>query len=285
MKILKSILIFLFGFAAGALALWMVAQNHIELRYYLLEHPTGNQPQVKVVAFIQAIAEDDWLAALGLWELQNSDAGGDLEKRREVIIDELIAADFDLEYKILRTKWWKTCCMPGVVCDSRSAGGARISVQFIDQEGQPFLYKFDDGKHYHLRLSLLDEVYYPPKPIQQPRIPLWCVGIWPKKKSMRRALKCDGVIVEKRNAMGEPEAPAPTDIIAIKAFIEAERQQTTSFDIVVSGKTLDLKPDQVREKLLAFKQAGATWWLEELYDQPEDTVFRKIQAGPLTWID
>lgn len=143
MKILKSILIFLFGFAAGTLALWMVAQNHIELRYYLLEHPTGNQPQVKVDAFIQAIAEDDRLAALGLWELQNSDAGGDLEKRREVIIDELIAADFYLEYKILRTEWWKTCCEPGVVCDSRSAGGARISVQFIDQEGQPFLYIFD----------------------------------------------------------------------------------------------------------------------------------------------
>ena len=143
MKILKPLLIFLLGFTAGALALWTVAQNHTELRYYLLEHPTGNQPQVKVDAFLQTITAGDQSAALALWEISNPEAHTALTERREHIIDELIAADFDLEYKILRTEWWKTCCMPGVVCDSRSAGGARISVQFIDQEGQPFLYKFD----------------------------------------------------------------------------------------------------------------------------------------------
>jgi hypothetical protein len=108
------------------------------------------------------------------------------------------------------------------------------------------------------------------------------VGIWPKKKSMRRVLKCDGVIVEKRNANGETEAAAPVDIAAIKAFIDAERQQTTPFDIVVSGKTIDLDPAQLREKMLEYKEAGATWWLEELYDQPEEAVFKKIQAGPPT---
>jgi len=59
--------------------------------------------------------------------------------------------------------------------------------------------QFDyEGKHYHLKLTHMDLQHYPPKPVQQPRIPLWSVGIWPSQKSMRRALKCDGLFVEKR---------------------------------------------------------------------------------------
>jgi general stress protein CsbA len=55
--------------------------------------------------------------------------------------------------------------------------------------------QFDyDGKHYQLKLTLVDEMHYPPKPVQQPRIPLWVPGIWPRKKSMQRVLKCDGVL-------------------------------------------------------------------------------------------
>ena len=112
MKIFKPILIFLFGFIAGALALWTVAQNHTELRYYLLEHPAGNQPQVKVDAFLQAIIAGDQSAALALWEISNPETHIALTQRREQIINELIAADFDPEYKILRTEWWRTCCEP-----------------------------------------------------------------------------------------------------------------------------------------------------------------------------
>ena len=38
--------------------------------------------------------------------------------------------------------------------------------------------QFDyDGKYYHIKLTLVDEMYYPPAPVQQPRIPLWCVGV------------------------------------------------------------------------------------------------------------
>lgn len=176
--------------------------------------------------------------------------------------------------------WMGWHAFPDEVTDNQTRAemlDETIDILTLFYQRKPFDY---DGKHYHLRLSLLDEVYYPPTPIQQPRIPLWCVGIWPRKKSMRRTLKCDGVIVEKRNSNGEPEAAAPDDIAAIKAFIDAERQQTTPFDIVVGGKTIDLDPTQMREKMLAYEEAGATWWLEELYDQSEDVVFRIIQDGP-----
>jgi peptide deformylase len=65
-----------------------------------------------------------------------------------------------------------------------------IEILTLLYQRRPFDY---DGKHYHLKLTLLDEMHYPPKPVQQPRIPIWVPGIWPRMKSMRRLLKCDGL--------------------------------------------------------------------------------------------
>ena len=52
--------------------------------------------------------------------------------------------------------------------------------------GQPFRH---DGKHYTVR-----EAYFnpPPPPVQQPRIPIWVVGDWPRMRSMRSVLRYDG---------------------------------------------------------------------------------------------
>jgi hypothetical protein len=141
--------------------------------------------------------------------------------------------------------------------------------------------QFDyDGKHYHLKLTLMDEMHYPPKPIQQPRIPLWAVGIWPRKTSMQRILKCDGIIPEKRSPEGEIEDITPTDIREIKAFVDSNRSLTTPFDIVMSGKTADLDPIQLQDQLLSWREAGATWWVEGLWGEPEETVIERIRRGP-----
>jgi len=141
--------------------------------------------------------------------------------------------------------------------------------------------QFDyDGRHYHLKLSLLDEMHYPPKPVQQPRVPLWVVGIWPRKKSMRRILKCDGIIVEKMNPAGKGEEVTPTDICEIKSYVVANRTLTTPFDIIVVGKTAGLGRAQVLEKLLSRKEAGLTWWIEDMIGEPEEQVIERIRQGP-----
>ncbi len=65
--------------------------------------------------------------------------------------------------------------------------------------------QFDyDGKHYHIKLTQLDTVHYPPKTIQQPRVPIWIPGVWPRKKSMKRVLKCDGLLPFKMSPEGKP---------------------------------------------------------------------------------
>ena len=55
--------------------------------------------------------------------------------------------------------------------------------------GSPFSY---EGKHYRLQ-----EAAFQLKPVQSPRIPIWVVAAWPRQKSMRRALRCDGIIPSK----------------------------------------------------------------------------------------
>ena len=54
--------------------------------------------------------------------------------------------------------------------------------------GQPFSH---DGEHYTVRPT---EFFPPPAPVQRPRIPIWVVGAWYRQRSMRRALRYDGLL-------------------------------------------------------------------------------------------
>ncbi len=141
--------------------------------------------------------------------------------------------------------------------------------------------KFDyDGKHYHVKLTLLDEQYYPPKPVQQPRIPIWVPLIWPREKSKQRILKCDGLFAEKWGADGKPEEVKPQDIREMKAHVEANRTLNTPFDIVIGGKTSKMEKAELRDKVLPLKEAGVTWWIEELWDASREMVIERIRQGP-----
>ncbi len=141
--------------------------------------------------------------------------------------------------------------------------------------------QFDyDGKHYHIKLTLMDEMHYPPKPIQQPRIPIWVPAIWPRRKSMLRALKCDGLLPEKRNPEGQIEEVNPADVRDMKSFIDINRTLGTPFDIVMSGKTHDLDKSRRQDVILSWVEAGATWWVEGLWDETKEAVIDCIRRGP-----
>jgi hypothetical protein len=152
-----------------------------------------------------------------------------------------------------------------------------IDILDLLYQRKPFDYT---GKHFHLKLTLLDEAYYPPKPIQQPRIPMWVPGIWPRMKSMRRILKCDGLLPQKMNAKGEFEEVTPDDLRQMKAYIDTNRALTTPFDIVVEGKTDGLSQSQVIEKIQEWAEAGATWWIEGLWEASEAQAANRLRQGP-----
>ncbi|MFZ5878554.1 MAG: hypothetical protein ACOY0R_04230 [Chloroflexota bacterium] len=146
LKKIGVLLVFLAGIIIGAGGLWLAIQNNTELRYLLLEKATASLPQSTIAAFVQSIVHNDKAAALKLWEVYDdptSEQQRALMKRREKVISDLLSAKIEPEYMVLHIEWWSTCCEPGVINDSRSAGGARIHVQFLDNNGKPMLYIFD----------------------------------------------------------------------------------------------------------------------------------------------
>ena len=144
--------------------------------------------------------------------------------------------------------------------------------------GQPFDY---DGRHYRVKLTALDPQYYPQRPVQQPRIPLWVVGAWPRMKSIRRALKCDGVLPVKQDAGGQMGAQTTSELAEARAYIEANRASDAPFDIVIEGSTAGLTPEERRARLDAWEQAGATWWIEGLWGASFEEAAARIREGLL----
>ena len=142
--------------------------------------------------------------------------------------------------------------------------------------GQPFNY---DGKHYHVRAT---QFHVPPLPIQQPRIPIWVVGAWYRKKSMARVLKYDGLLPNKMSDDGKPGLASPDDIRAMKKFIDENRAATTPFDIVVEGVTPGDDHAQAVLMVRPFADAGATWWIEAMWDAMDkpDLARARIAQGP-----
>jgi hypothetical protein len=143
--------------------------------------------------------------------------------------------------------------------------------------GKPFSY---NGEHYHV-----EEMTFLPEPAQTPRIPVWVVGAWPRKKSMQRTLRYDGILPSKMNDDGSFADMTPDDLRAMKVFIDEQRTLPTPFDIVIEGET----PGDNVEKAAAIVQpladAGVTWWLEAVWRTPESEsgaqgMRRRIMQGP-----
>jgi hypothetical protein len=75
-------------------------------------------------------------------------------------------------------------------------------------------------------------------------------------------------------------AVQPEDILAMKDFIEQNRSHAGPFDIVVDGQTIGLAPAAQRDKLQPWQAAGATWWLESLYQVSHEQAIERLLQGP-----
>jgi alkanesulfonate monooxygenase SsuD/methylene tetrahydromethanopterin reductase-like flavin-dependent oxidoreductase (luciferase family) len=159
----------------------------------------------------------------------------------------------------------------------------RVRAELLDEglevltglwSGQPFHY---DGAHYHL-----EEMTFLPPPVQSPRIPIWVVGAWPREKSMQRVARYDGLLPNKLNADGTQGEITPDDIRQMAAYVATHRTLTTSFDIVVEGRTPGDDPEKAAAQVRPWAEAGATWWMEAMWEAPNttDDLRTRIRQGP-----
>jgi alkanesulfonate monooxygenase SsuD/methylene tetrahydromethanopterin reductase-like flavin-dependent oxidoreductase (luciferase family) len=134
--------------------------------------------------------------------------------------------------------------------------------------GEPFSFS---GQHY-----VIDNATFLPRPIQEPRIPIWTSGMWPTKKPFRRAAKWDGVF-----PLGKEQDLLPEDIRAMRAYIDEHRESSEPYDVAVNGRVF--APDFTEEPVRArdHADAGVTWWVDAYWGNvPMERVRRGIRQGP-----
>jgi hypothetical protein len=138
-------------------------------------------------------------------------------------------------------------------------------------QGQPFNYS---GNHYHMQ-DVADAE--PPRPVQQPRIPIGVVGTWPHTNSMTRALKYDGLIPQGMHG----DSDAGYREFSVMMGVVSRRADETPFDVVIDYKVSQQQPRAEPNTLRRWSEAGATWWIEGLWEATEQTqVQQHILQGP-----
>ena len=110
--------------------------------HQLLEEALGQTPQRQISEYLSAVARGDRAAALELWRAPAPQQGG-LADRRDSVTDTLLSHNRGLEYQVLDTTWWRTCCESAVIDDPAQAGGARIRVAIGSGDGPETTYTFD----------------------------------------------------------------------------------------------------------------------------------------------
>ncbi len=127
------------------------------------------------------------------------------------------------------------------------------------------------GQYYEYQTGRLD-LSAAAAPVQD-RIPIWVVGVWPAPKSMRRALRCDGVIPQYRAT-----EPGPRDGAAVTAWL-AEHGAGTGFDVIADGETPADDASAAAATTASWAAAGCTWWLETRWEA-RDQMRARLAAGP-----
>lgn len=146
--------------------------------------------------------------------------------------------------------------------------------------GEPFSY---DGQY----VRVTDLVIAPP-PVQRPRIPVWPVAGVGSPRSLGRAARWDGAVLQRVRADGELDAPEVADAVAwlhrrrAEIAVAEPGRLGDRFDVVVEGVLPD-DPDAAAERLGPLEEAGVTWWVEARW-QPEtatpSALLERIRQGP-----
>jgi alkanesulfonate monooxygenase SsuD/methylene tetrahydromethanopterin reductase-like flavin-dependent oxidoreductase (luciferase family) len=150
--------------------------------------------------------------------------------------------------------------------------------------GQPYSYT---GKHYTVTPF---DFMPPPPPVQQPRIPIWVVGVCDSARSLARVARYDGLIPSARGADGKMGQATPSEIRAALDQVKGQHPTDSAFDVIVEGVTPVDDAARAAEIKAPWEAAGATWWLEAMWAAMPSTelsypdavaqVRDRIAAGP-----
>ena len=119
----------------------------------------------------------------------------------------------------------------------------------------------------------METVTFKPRPVQKPRVPIWCAGWWPKKAPFRRAARYDGVF-----PLGEKDRLKPEDFRNILDYVKEHRKTKGRFDLVLLGRSRG--EPHLDSWIRDYEDAGASWFVELIMGADYDKYAERISRGP-----
>jgi len=108
------------------------------------------------------------------------------------------------------------------------------------------------------------------------------VAVWPRPHSMRRVLRCDGIVPQ---FQPHDREGTPDDVLALRAWLD-ERGARADLDVVAQGETPAGDADGAAAQVVPWAEAGCTWWLETRWEMAHHSAERmrqvreRLTAGP-----
>lgn len=121
-----------------------------------------------------------------------------------------------------------------------------------------------------------------PRPLQQPRVPVWVAGVWPHRRPIERAARWDGAVIGWKVSAGQEVLMGADDLIALRSEIRRLRGSETNFDYIAGGASRVSDAEAQRELIRSMAEAGATWWTEYAgTGGPLEEIRARVATGPL----
>lgn len=124
-----------------------------------------------------------------------------------------------------------------------------------------------EGEHFDVDTTMR------PRPVQQPRPPIWVAGMWPNRRPFERAARWDGVFAMSA-ATAEVPLLRPDDVREVVAYVTERRETDAPFEVVTTGHW--------EHTAAEYEDAGATWLIQSWNAEPgwEGELRPRIEAGP-----
>ncbi|MDM7853972.1 LLM class flavin-dependent oxidoreductase [Cellulomonas alba] len=130
------------------------------------------------------------------------------------------------------------------------------SLEFLERALRGEKFSFDGAAHG------IEDAHFLPLPVQRPRPPVWVVGAWPSDRSLARAARWDGVLLQRLRSE-EPWTPedAARAVTRVHELRAEQGLPDEPYDVVLDG-TLPTDRAERADRLAALAEAGVTWWIE-----------------------
>ncbi|TET62485.1 LLM class flavin-dependent oxidoreductase [Candidatus Bathyarchaeota archaeon] len=132
---------------------------------------------------------------------------------------------------------------------------------------------------YHGKCYVVEEVTFLPKPIQEPRIPIWVGG--ESKGALKRASRFDGWVIGGPAPSANAKGFSLEQVSKAAKKIQHYRVKEDPFDIIY-GMEFPEEENVLRETVRKADSVGVTWMLEGIYGlrYSNEQALERVRKGP-----